>query len=40
MITEVLSTCKSCLKDFATGDLIWGDKGGLYWICESCYANE
>lgn len=39
-MSNLLSTCKSCLDDFPTDELIWGDKGGQYWVCESCYANE
>ena len=35
-----LSTCKKCLEDFPTDDLIWGDKGAGYWICADCYATE
>jgi hypothetical protein len=40
MITNDLSTCKACLSDFPTQDLIWGDKGGQYWICTECYKGE
>jgi hypothetical protein len=39
-MSNILSTCKKCLGDFATDELIWGDKGGHYWVCEVCYAGE
>lgn len=34
-----LSTCKKCLSDFLTEDLVWGDKGGMYWVCSECYEG-
>jgi hypothetical protein len=37
MITNELSTCKKCLDDFNTSELVWGDKGGMYWVCLPCY---
>ena len=35
-----LSTCKKCLNDFPTLDLIWGDRGGHYFVCATCYESE
>jgi hypothetical protein len=40
MITNDLSTCKACLSDFPREELIWGDKGGFYWVCAECYKGE
>ena len=37
---KLVSECKSCSVDYLTADLIWGDKGGLYWVCENCYKEE
>ena len=39
-MSNLLSTCKKCFSDFAIDELIWGDKGGNYWVCEACYAGE
>lgn len=39
-MSNLLSTCKKCLDDFPTDELIWGDKGGFYWVCEGCYKGE
>lgn len=30
------ATCKECLEDFHTEDMVWGDKGAFYWLCERC----
>lgn len=37
---NTVSTCKKCSMDYYTKDLIWGDKGGLYWVCQNCYEEE
>ena len=37
---NTLATCKKCLDDFSTDELIWGDKGGWYWVCEKCYEEN
>jgi len=34
-----VSTCQKCLGDFDTSELIWGDVGGMYWVCVSCYGD-
>lgn len=39
-MSNVLSTCKKCFGDYPTDDLIWGDKGGHYWVCSDCYEEE
>ena len=40
MISNELSTCKDCLNDFNTSDLIWADRGGMAWLCQDCYNVE
>jgi hypothetical protein len=37
---NTLATCKKCFDDFSTDELVWGDKGGWYWVCEKCYKEE
>ena len=37
---NTLATCKKCLDDFPTDELVWGDKGGWYWVCEKCYKEN
>jgi len=39
-MSNVLSTCKKCFNDFSTDELIWGDKGGQYWVCVDCYESD
>ena len=37
---DTLATCKKCLDDFSIDELVWGDKGGWYWVCEKCYKED
>ena len=39
-MSNFLSTCKRCLDDFPTDELIWGDRGGHYWVCSDCYQAD
>ena len=39
-MNSTLSKCKKCFNDFSTDQLIWGDKGNFYWVCESCYEED
>ena len=38
-MTKDFATCKECLEDFHIEDMVWGDKGAFYWICERCYKE-
>jgi hypothetical protein len=33
------SKCKECNDDLPFDSLIWGDKGGNYFVCERCYKE-
>ncbi len=35
-----VTACKSCGDNYFLEDLIWGDKGGQYYICQTCYNHE
>ena len=39
-VSNLLSTCKRCLSDFPADELVWGDKGGHYWVCAKCYKED
>jgi hypothetical protein len=32
--------CSNCKDNFFIEDLIWADKGGLFWLCQDCYNAE
>ena len=34
-----MDKCKECFDELPLEALIWGDKGGMYWICERCYIE-
>lgn len=40
MLDTKQATCKQCNLEFPADWLIWGDKGGMYWVCASCYEAE
>jgi hypothetical protein len=39
MANEV-NKCKRCGDNYFVEDLIWGDKGNFYLICQDCWNFE
>jgi hypothetical protein len=40
MAIRPIAPCKKCKRGFIIDNLIWGDKGGHYFICVECYKEE